>query len=807
MAAYVRGVLASLLSKYVTLSEEELTVNLWQGRVELRDVALNVGALSLPLRARASVRTLALEVPWTRLMAASVRLVGSGLRVDLDDFSDQSPVLGPAPTAVSPTPPPPPPTTPPPQEVAVLLRRVKQLAVLELTDVVFVVRERIRVRAEKLTGGPFGQMDDDLAFEAGDLDFSHCLQLLDLTIEIDNVMVLHPVSVEVVLSFSGGGHLSYCNVVVSEELKLCLSDEQILLLVSTCEDIFAATRGSKVEEDVSEKNTAPSPPHSKVSLRVSPPPSASPVASSSPTSSWTSSIWKYGMSWVSSATSASPASPAKRLTPRRPPSSNNLMALETASPGASSSAASSFLPSWFRLELPKFCLELSSHSRVAVGEHVHHVLRPLLRLCLYRNVVEWSQSPLALELIARVGNVTASSLLENPKDGLSVLVFDSLEESDAVSIDWVHRLHDRFVNVVVEPLVFCLTAPLIRELSNFAGKMMNSEATEEELRRDSGAEVSKPQVTISVLNPRVWIGDFELVVDSVRFSSGQVVLENLSMINRTAASSAELLLPVSKLTVDVLEDRVVVKSEGVVTLRYRAPDFRALMVAVDDFAAEISDDLVDLDGLFAGGEGDGVEVSRKKSRKIEVELPYACVHIETAEGSAVADALMDKVVVHVGDGGVVSGWLAGLVVLDRADATCGRVLCSSFAADGAAVSLFEQAYSQMASKESFAVDLVFSSPAYKSSEVQRPVSFSYKSERVSLDNVPTSSTSIKAVGLGVYFDKSAFGRLSTAASNSSAKAAPIKAFSAARLKVCVCVCFFSCALCSQNTPKVDLRCA
>jgi hypothetical protein len=203
MAAYVRGVLASLLSKYVTLSEEELTVNLWQGRVELRDVALNVGALSLPLRARASVRTLALEVPWTRLMAASVRLVGSGLRVDLDDFSDQSPVLGPAPTAVSPTPPPPPPTTPPPQEVAVLLRRVKQLAVLELTDVVFVVRERIRVRAEKLTGGPFGQMDDDLAFEAGDLDFSHCLQLLDLTIEIDNVMVLHPVSVEVVLSSAG----------------------------------------------------------------------------------------------------------------------------------------------------------------------------------------------------------------------------------------------------------------------------------------------------------------------------------------------------------------------------------------------------------------------------------------------------------------------------------------------------------------------------------------------------------------------------------------------------------------------------
>ncbi len=809
MAAYLRGVLSSLLSRFVTQRDEALQLDVWGGRLLLRDVELCASALPLPLLLRhARLAQLELAVPWTRLVSESVAVKGRGLRVQIDKLQRNKS------TDASPTPPPPPPNAgalpEQEEEVAALLRHVKRRLQIDLQDVLIMVRDRVCVRAVMLTSGPFGLAEDGTEDDSN--EYSQNIKLTGLSVEIDGVLVLHPVSADVVLSFSAGSRLNYCNIVVTEELKLCLSDFQIELLQSLCGEIFEAfsaddtsSSSSSAATDVPPVVDAPSPLRQVVASDAPVPP---------PTShSWTSSIWNYGMSWVSSAVSApslTTGSPAKRLGPRRPASSGNLTALESSalppgissssSPASSASASSSFLPSWFRFELPLFSLELSRHARVAVDEQTHSVPRSLMRLQLQQNLVEWSQSPLALELIARVGMLTVTSLWENQKEGTPVLLFDS--DEDVLALEWVHRLHDRFVNVLVEPLVLCPSAALIREMSVFIAEVFPSSSPDEETHanHDYQSVVAAPPVAeddgkpktllnVTITNPRVLIGDFDVCVGCVRVSPGQAIVENVRIVNRV--SQLEMLMPVEKVSVEIGGKATLIKTHGVVGLRFRASELRALIVAVEALAIEASDDLPEYAGLFGGRATSRLKHHEKSStgRVLELQFPRACVLLEDKSGSPVADALLDQLLIMIAHG-TISGSVLGAAVLDRSDAACGNVLLSTFVTEGMTSALYAQAYAQLTSKHAFAADLLFSSPNYKHSAAsgEHPVSFTYCTKKSSLDAVPQVSTTVRIHGLRVHYERSVFSKLSSAvhlgASGLDEEAENrLSTFSAARLKV------------------------
>jgi hypothetical protein len=816
MANYLRGVLSSLLSKYVS-AKEELKLNLWQGRVELRDVELNVAELPLPVAfARATIKSLSVVVPWTRLMSQSVVLAGTGLFFEIASFEEEKKLPSlPVRAQV--------PEQPQDEEVAQILRQVKRRLRIELSDVLFVIRGSIRVQAKKMLCGPFGAVDGDDEVTVGESEeYSIRLQVVELSVLVEEVVVLHPVSAELVLSFNGS-HLSYCNVVVTQELQLSLSDVQIELLQTAVSEIFAANRKVSERPDsllvVSpirpESVTPPPPLPDEKSDFTTSPRSPAPeeyeqkkdVSSPRSAASWTSSIWSYGMSWVSSAASApslSPGSPLKRIN-TRPASSGNLLALEAA-------AASAFLPSWFRFELPLFRMELSRHVRMAVGETVHVASRPLLQLSLQRNVVEWSHSPLALELIARIGAVSVLSLWEKVAEGVPCLLFDSFE-TDAVSMDWVHRSHDRFVNVTVEPFVFCASSALIRETSLFVAGALKSDVKEDEIDVNVVNEEKSPSlniaVNVSVMQPRICFGEFDVSFEMVRFSGSSISFENVSIANRV--TQRVLLVPIQKLIVET-GPKVVVQSEGVVSLRIQAEELRGFIVTVERFIADVGDSLPDYGGL--GGGGFVLKEKKKEGgRPLEIVVSRACLHIDDLDGNAVADALLDVLVLKVADG-VILGSVAGIVLLDRSD---GKVLVSTFATDGTAEGLSTQAYALMVSNLSLAADLIFSSPLYKhSTSSSPPVSFCYSSHRESLDYIPVVTSYARVSGLYLHFHRSAFARLGKAlhlgkSGLDAVCEARLTAFSAARLKVfffLVCLFVVTCFMfCCSFSSKVAFCCS
>ncbi len=798
MANYLRGVLSALLSKYATVAPDELKVSLWQGQLELHDVQLRAHELRrlLPLHVlRGSAVSLAVTVPWTRLLSQSVTLVGSGVvfEVAADARAEPPDEGGVASIAAA--------GAQEEQEAAAILRQVRQRLRVELSDVSIVIvgvdrRDEVRVHVERLYTGTFvlgeaGDEPSDVGYDdSGSGEFSRCIKVTGLDVRVQGRLVLHSVSAEIVLSFSGS-HLSYCNVVVSEELKLTLSDLDVDLLKSTVAALFRSAKDRVVVES---PRAEPPPSPAPASPGAASPAAAAVVASppsASSSSSWTSSVWNYGMSWVSSA-SAAPglSSPAKRIP--RPASNGSLLSMEAAAATAAAVAAAStppVLPSWFRFELPLFCVEVVRHVDVVVGREVHMVPRALLQLRLDRTMVEFSHSSVALELIARVGTVSAHSLWEGGTDSRPLLKSETTE-TDAVSLDWVHRSQDRFVEVTLDSFVLSPVAPVVRELVLFVESALSNANDEEEavVKVDASdgngreSEEEEPRldaaVSVIVVRPRVCLGLFDIVFEQLRYGGGAVACDNLSVMNRECG--AILLLPVQRILVDLEDESTVVESDGTVGIRVVAAQLKQFLATLTEFIDEATDDLPEYDRALAQNyvteaglvDAEGAVVQRQSRERhgqqsnspgkpLLIVVHRLCLHVVSSDGVAVADILADSVRCDIANS-VVTGAVAGLIVLDRMEQNAGRVLLSTFATDGEDSGLSTKAYAQLANV-SFAADVVFASPMYKNAvggeSRQSAISFMYASRRASRDHVPRVATTAVIGELHVHVDVAAFVRL------------------------------------------------
>ena len=774
--SYFQGAVTSLLSRYISDFGEELTVSLWSGEMSAQGLVLDAARLRqlLPLNvAHASLRSLRVVVPWTRLLASSTLVQGAGLSLAL--APGPNPDARPSDSAASTDIP-----GPPDAEAQDILRSMKQRLKIDISDVDIELSESVHLHAERLYTGPFSESsnsdsDEDerdnvapAAAAAADANLSRRIKLVGLTVTINGRTVVYPVSLEVVLSFDGN-HLSYCNVLFTDDVNMTLSDVDLQILtelVTSLSDVAVpeARESSPVKsEKVAEKDTSS---NDEVNDEEGEDHSLIPMPVTQP---WTTAVWSYGRSWLSSAaaTAETPLpSPVKRV---------SLPTEEL-----------QVLPSWFRLELPSFRATLSRHVVVVASAlSISVAPRELLSLRLTQVVFEWSHSRTALELMARIGNIQSSDLWA----GGTPLLLCGDDETDAVAVDWVRRPHERYVNVLLEPIVLSPSPPLIRELSLLAAPFLSPDnATVDEKDDEESLEPLLMGIVVELRSPILKLGDFQMRADRLCYEQDATSIEGLSIVRCTSheedldGSRHEscCLEPLTRLVFE-MEESLVITAHGPVQLNVCAPDLRALLVVATELAEGAGEELPDymkdegkgnadndIDIGASIGEGKRVmwqsqvkgtpdDEARKSrpSRETTVSVGRMCLQMQDEDQSPLADLLVDTLVLSVANG-TVTGSMRGLVLVDRGVSVTGQLLLSTSASDA----LSSQAYVQLA-QQSFAPDVVFASPMYRKSDAAK-LSFSYSSSRPYHDAVPRVSYSLSISRVRVKCDLAAYLRLGKA---------------------------------------------
>jgi hypothetical protein len=164
---------------------------------------------------------------------------------------------------------------------------------LELYDVDVAIKFEdhvLRVEAKEMSTSPY---DPEVEEEEGEKANSRRVKVTDLSIYLDDQVILHPVSFEVIASFGVDPlSLNYCNICVLTLVKVALSDIDIDVLKKFVGTIVANQNErskemeqvvvQKVDEKEKEEEKKEDSPKEVVEETKS---------------SWSSSIWNYGTSW------------------------------------------------------------------------------------------------------------------------------------------------------------------------------------------------------------------------------------------------------------------------------------------------------------------------------------------------------------------------------------------------------------------------------------------------------------------------------------------------------------------------------